>query len=183
MSYNSVHNKRNKKNQSNPTEKKDEAEFFEDDIELQNFLQSEKKRKEEQNERAIEIILDHKIDQINNQDLYLVKQKSLSYLHLNWYDIQAIYNKFSNGKKQIQQYHERKAHQNAFLFSEDLLMIDRILNANQQQYLIKWENSGYDECTWESKEDVDTRFLNLQRKPSHPFFFFCFSELQTEKKK
>ncbi|XP_057845926.2 CHD3-type chromatin-remodeling factor PICKLE [Cryptomeria japonica] len=106
---------------------------------------------------------------------YLVKWKSMSYLHCSW----VPYEEFQKSFKEIPRIKTRMNNFNrqmdSMKFSEDdwvpirpeWTTVDRIISSRLtgelREYLVKWKELQYDECTWEVEEDISAFRAEIER--------------------
>jgi len=112
------------------------------------------------------------------ETVYLVKLKERSYYDLEWLTAKEIEEQFNNGKQKLGKYlnglsgkstqEDENDDQGFFLFNPEFLRIDRIIDCTgtgeEEQYLVKWRNLSYDDCSWEFKKDLLEKIEEAQEK-------------------
>jgi tRNA nucleotidyltransferase/poly(A) polymerase len=94
-------------------------------------------------------------------------------LHLQWVTATEI-EKYVNGKKKLKKFLDDGAPQMEFIdesihFNPDYIEVDRILDESgrdkaTREYLVKWKSLGYDACTWETRQDLETKAKSFKEK-------------------
>ncbi|CAK9195050.1 unnamed protein product [Sphagnum troendelagicum] len=99
---------------------------------------------------------------------YLIKWKSRSYLHCSWVmanDVEKGMKSFPGLRMKLNYFHKQLEAAKRWNTDEERVpvrpewtTVDRILDTRNHgdvtEYLVKWKELGYDEATWEVKEDV-----------------------------
>ncbi|KAH8939040.1 hypothetical protein BDL97_15G016300 [Sphagnum fallax] len=99
---------------------------------------------------------------------YLIKWKSMSYLHCSWVmasDVEKGMKHFPGLRMKLNYFQRQLEASKTWNTEEDRLPIraewttvDRILDTRNHgvaiEYLVKWKDLGYDEVTWEVEDDV-----------------------------
>ncbi|KAI9980429.1 hypothetical protein PInf_026375 [Phytophthora infestans] len=113
------------------------------------------------------------------EERFLVKWKTLSYLHTSWQTEEELLETDKNAKGKIQRFREKElrafysqAVQGDEYFNPEFRSVDRILEirdrplddfspddtvdgeSNFQYFLVKWKALPYDEISWEREDDV-----------------------------
>lgn len=98
---------------------------------------------------TIDKLLNHRVNDKEIEE-YLIKWKDKSYWHVDWITREELED-MVGGKARIRHYQPSEFD----TFDPKLADIDRIVDAdNENNYLCKWTSLGYDECTWESVDDI-----------------------------
>ncbi|KAI8991556.1 hypothetical protein BDF20DRAFT_845263 [Mycotypha africana] len=114
--------------------------------------------------KVFERILDYRRNEETNKEELLIKYKNTSFLHVEWVPLKQIEGEHLGKhrvKKFLQKYHQEG--EKGEDFSEHL-KIDRVIDDGELEdpttgesriyYLVKWNGLFYDQCTWETEEDV-----------------------------
>ncbi|KAL1920993.1 uncharacterized protein VTP21DRAFT_11628 [Calcarisporiella thermophila] len=102
-----------------------------------------------------------------SREEFLIKYKNTSYRHLDWIPREEIEN-WHMGKNRIKrflaQFQQRQSHNEKDMYNQDYTKVDRIIDEGELEdpmtgklkvfYLTKWCSLPYDQCTWESTEEL-----------------------------
>eukprot|EP01018_Ginkgo_biloba_P007663 Gb_18673 [translate_table: standard] len=106
---------------------------------------------------------------------YLVKWKSMSYLHCSWVSLEEfekVFKAYPRLKTRINNFHRQMDSMN---ISEDdwvpirpeWTTVDRIIGSRMtgdlREYLVKWKELAYDECSWEVENDICAFRAQIER--------------------
>ncbi|CAI5728296.1 unnamed protein product [Hyaloperonospora brassicae] len=163
----------------------DEEGEMDQEVKLEQVQEEQKKTKggEQSTVASNEIDLTRKasVEDVEDADeeRFLIKWKSLSYLHTSWQTEDELRETDKNAKGKIQRFRE-KEHRAGFsedtqgdeYFNPEFRIVDRILEIRDQPldgfavasstrgkgtlmyFLVKWKALPYDELTWEREDDV-----------------------------
>jgi len=106
---------------------------------------------------------------------YLVKWKSMSYLHCSWIpleEFEKVFKAYPRLRTRINNFHRQMDSVN--ISEEDWVPIrsewttvDRIIasrmSSDGREYLVKWKELAYDECTWEVEDDISAFRAEIER--------------------
>ncbi|KAK4274486.1 hypothetical protein QN277_017696 [Acacia crassicarpa] len=105
---------------------------------------------------------------------YLVKWKGLSYLHCSWVpekEFLKAYKTHPRLKTKVNNFHRQMSSVNTS--DEDFVAIrpewttiDRIIACrgdDEKEYLVKWRELSYDECSWEFESDISEFQAEIER--------------------
>ncbi|XP_011622141.1 CHD3-type chromatin-remodeling factor PICKLE isoform X2 [Amborella trichopoda] len=112
---------------------------------------------------------------------YLVKWKGLSYLHCSWLleeEVQKAFKKIPRLRTKVNNFHQKMgsntSEEDYVSIRPEWTTVDRIIatrkDSEKREYLVKWKELSYDECTWEVGSDISPfqskidRFYSLQSK-------------------
>ncbi|KAI8974348.1 P-loop containing nucleoside triphosphate hydrolase protein [Pilobolus umbonatus] len=114
--------------------------------------------------KSFERILDYRKNSETGQEELLIKYKYSSFLHVEWVPLARIQGEHL-GKHRVKKFLD-KYHMDGDKgedFSEQL-KVDRVVDdgeledpetgENKIYYLVKWNGTFYDSCTWETEEDI-----------------------------
>ncbi|KAG0608643.1 hypothetical protein M758_8G121700 [Ceratodon purpureus] len=96
---------------------------------------------------------------------YLIKWKSRSFLHCSWVtseDLERGMKTFAGLRMKLNHFLKifNPADEDRMPIRPEWTTVDRVLDVRNdngvREYLVKWKELGYDEATWEVKEDIST---------------------------
>ena len=113
----------------------------------------------------------------DSKEEFLCKFKNRSYMHAEWLARQWVEDNDKRGKQKIKHFLEKTIFEPAYAllnpergFSENYIKIDRIISvvrgladpdalvgadvAHNDYYLVKWKSLQYENCTWETEDDL-----------------------------
>jgi superfamily II DNA or RNA helicase len=90
---------------------------------------------------------------------YLVKYKQRSFVHAEWVP-QVVIERAKLGKQRLQRFLAKGPECDPDLpFDPEYVEVDRVLDQEERDgtlyYYVKWQGLPYNECTWESSEEVN----------------------------
>ncbi|KAL6212996.1 hypothetical protein ACLB2K_018211 [Fragaria x ananassa] len=117
------------------------------------------------------------LKQVTNQIFvkqYLVKWKGLSYLHCTWVpekEFNKAFKTYPRLKQKVNNFHRQPSSSNNtdddfVAIRPEWTTVDRVLACrgdDEKQYLVKWKELPYDECYWESEDDISTFQPEIER--------------------
>ncbi|TDH68795.1 hypothetical protein CCR75_005397 [Bremia lactucae] len=133
---------------------------------------------DQEQERCKDSATDENVVDDTGEERFLVKWKTLSYLHASWQTEDELLETDKSAKGKIQRFREKEPAlytqeiQGDEYFNPEFRSVDRILEisdkplddfapddaanneSNLQYFLIKWKALSYDDITWEREDDV-----------------------------